>query len=127
MAVDAVGHLPTLKFWLEWGGGCLWPTDPDTSARWGYPVEVSRLGLMPDLVQRLEALETWHDTALNWEYPAGQFPLWGQAECDRFYGEVLAIHRELVAALADRFTVDLAQDHYVGQPIASREVPASSG
>jgi hypothetical protein len=91
-----------LRFFFEWGGGCLWPGN-DASYRELElgPYDVLNpcpLPLSAETLERCRRMGEWHDTSLNWDCPPDPGP-WRQSECDRFnvaVGELLAeIQRQL--------------------------------
>src|SRR5690348_1620283 len=69
-----VGPRYVVRLMFEWGGGCLWGGNRATNEAFDVgPIE-DRLPLSPDTRRRLEALSSWHDGALNWEYPPDPSP-----------------------------------------------------
>ena len=96
-----------LRFFFDWGAGCLWAGDKATTDRFGYgPLESppSPLPISDSLLTQCEALSRWHDTALNWEYPPDPGP-WRQDECDRFNLAVRALLEELRRCLQPDFEI----------------------
>lgn len=91
-----------LRYFFEWGGGCLWPGDD--AARRDFDLgpydllDPCPLPLSLAILVRCRELAEWHDTSLNWDYPPDPGP-WRQPECNRFNAaaaELLAdIRREL--------------------------------
>jgi hypothetical protein len=68
---------------FAWGGGCLWcGNDAARDAFDVGPVE-DRLALSAGTRKRLEELSVWHDTALDWDDPAGP-SAWTPDEDARF-------------------------------------------
>ncbi|WP_203925038.1 hypothetical protein [Rugosimonospora africana] len=68
-------------------GGLLWMASLADRARWGQPVDLTRLPISADLRDELIRLVTWYDTSLNWDYPPDPGP-WCESECERFNGSV---------------------------------------
>lgn len=78
-----------LPLMLELGGGCLWCLNNAAFKQFDAgPVE-DRLGLTPQIKERLQQLTEWHDTSLNWEYPPDPGP-WTKQQYDEF--DVAALH-----------------------------------
>jgi hypothetical protein len=92
-----VGHGKyILRFFFEWGGGCLWTGNEPAKQDFGYGpldlLEPCPLALSAATLAECVRLAEWHDTSLNWDYPPEAGP-WRQAECDRFNasaGQLLA-------------------------------------
>lgn len=107
-----VGVVPTerprLRYWFEWGGGCLWAANDAARRRWVSMVDYDDLPLSPAIRRRIEALEKWHDTALDWDNPPGPSP-WSPAERARFDRASRELYDQIVAALEGAFDVDYAQ------------------
>ena len=97
-----------LRFFFEWGGGCLWPGND--AARWDFDfgpfdlLEPCPLPLSAAVRERCRKLAEWHDTSLNWEYPPdpGQ---WRQPECDRFNAAAAELLAEIRRELGPAFSV----------------------
>jgi hypothetical protein len=71
-------------------------------------VDYDDLPLSPAIRRRIEALEKWHDTALDWDNPPGPSP-WSPAERARFDRASRELYDQIVAALEGAFDVDYAQ------------------
>lgn len=97
----------TIRLMFEWGGGSLWPGDADARARYDVGPLDDVLGLPGDLHARMEALSARHDTALNWDDPAGP-GMWTPAEEAVFAADAEALHRDLAAWLGPDVTLVLA-------------------
>jgi hypothetical protein len=69
------------RFFFEYGGGCLWGSDPATKAEFGYLASPEELPLSKETLARIELLELQFETSLNWDYPMDPCP-WRQPECD---------------------------------------------
>lgn len=116
-----------LRFWLEWGGGCLWPGDDAARAALGSgPLDLGLRGVdghadeAPALVLP-EALVAWrdrltaeHDTALNPLYPPDP-SLWSAAKCARFNAGMDAFVAALRVALPEHDIRD-EQPRYTEDP-----------
>ena len=106
---------PRLKYWYEWcTESPLWPTDRKTSDLYGYPVDLSKIGLHEQLIEEIKKTSQWHDTDFNWEFPGAPF-LWKQKECDRFTEEITKIHSLIVGDIGDRFEIEFPEP-YVEDP-----------
>ena len=65
-----------IRLMFEWGGGSLWCGNEAASRKFDVgPVE-DKLPLSNAVLERLNALSQWHDTALDREYPPDPSP-WG--------------------------------------------------
>ena len=93
-----------IRLMFEWGGGSLWCGNEAASRKFDVgPVE-DKLPLSNTVLERLNALSQWHDTALNWEYPPDPGP-WDPDEYAKFEAEALAFLSELQAELGPDFEV----------------------
>lgn len=93
-----------IRLMFEWGGGSLWCGNEAASKKFDVgPVE-DKLLLSNTVLERLNALSQWHDTALNWEYPPDPGP-WSPDEYAKFEAEALAFLSELQAELGPDFEV----------------------
>jgi hypothetical protein len=107
-----------LRFFLEWGDGCLWAGDDAAQAEFGYgplDTEDGTLPLSPQTWARCQELAAWHDTSLNAVYPPDPGP-WRQSECDRFNEAVKHLLPAVRAELGDRFEVINRQPEVVEDP-----------
>ena len=125
-----------LRFFCEWGGGCLWPGNDAVRHDFGLGpydlLDPCPLPLSAATRERCARLTEWHDTSLNWDYPPDPGP-WRQAECDRFNAaasELLAdIRQELgtgfeVVNDQDPVAEDPDLDAYLADPKGFRRKPA---
>ncbi|WP_272991200.1 hypothetical protein [Spongiibacter tropicus] len=93
-----------IRLMFEWGGGSLWCGNQAAARKFDVgPVE-DKLPLSNTVLERLNALSQWHDTALNWEYPPDPGP-WGPDEYAKFEAEALAFLSELQTELGPDFEV----------------------
>ena len=86
-----------LRLMFEWRGGTLWADDEATFERFDVGAIEDMLGLPSDLLERLEALSLWHDTALDWDDPGGPSP-WTADEGARFDAAAEAMRADLERA-----------------------------
>lgn len=93
-----------VRLMFEWGGGCIWCGNDAALERFDVgPIE-EKISLSEATLQELETLSTWHDKALNWEYPPDPSP-WSQAEFKEFEKAALAMRAKLQAELGASFEV----------------------
>lgn len=93
-----------IRLMFEWGGGCLWAGNDAAYRAFDVgPIE-DRLPLSPGTLERLEELSVWHDTALNWDDPAGPGP-WLPEEEARFEAAARQMLRALRDELGSEFEV----------------------
>ena len=101
-ACDAPRYVVRLMF--EWGGGCLWCGNDAARDAFDVGDIEDRLPLSPATRRRLEELSVWHDTALDWDDPAGPSP-WPPEEDARFDAAALQMLAVLRAELGPDFEV----------------------
>ena len=93
-----------VRLMFEWGGGCIWCGNDAALERFDVgPIE-EKLLLSAATLRELEELSSWHDKALNWEYPPDPGP-WGADEYASFDQKALALSVELQAELGSDFEV----------------------
>jgi hypothetical protein len=121
-----------LRFFCEWGNGCLWPEndvmheDPDLGP---YDCrEPCPLPLSAEILRRCWELRQWHDGSLNWDYPPDPGP-WRQEECERFNAAVFQLLDDLRRELGPEYLVlnqqrplaeDPDLDAYLADPVGFR-------
>jgi hypothetical protein len=94
-----------IRLMFEWGGGTLWcGNDAARDAFDVGPIE-DVLPISPGLRERLEELSVWHDTALDWDDPAGPSP-WPSGEDARFDAAAAEILERVRTELGPDFTVE---------------------
>ena len=107
-----------LRFFFEWGGGCLWGGDDVTFREFDIGpydlIDPCPLPLSIATLERCRFLAEWHDASLNWDYPPDPGP-WRQPECDRFNADVQLLLAEIRRELGPEFQVvdqqvELAED-----------------
>lgn len=97
-------NLYTIRLMFEWGGGCIWCGNDAALERFGVgPIE-ERLSLSEETLRELGILSTWHDKALNWDYPPDPSP-WSQEEFEDFEAAALAMRAKLQTELGVCFEV----------------------
>ena len=93
-----------IRLMFEWGSGCLWCGNEAARATFDVgPIE-DRLPLSVTTRQRLIELTQWHDTSLNWNYPADPGP-WTTEEYGKFEAAAKEILARIQAELGSDFTV----------------------
>ncbi|WP_240221588.1 hypothetical protein [Rheinheimera hassiensis] len=93
-----------VRLMFEWGGGCIWCGNDAALEKFDVgPIE-EKISLSEATLQELDILSTWHDKALNWEYPPDPSP-WSQAEFKEFEAAALAMRAKLQAELGPGFEV----------------------
>jgi hypothetical protein len=108
----------TLRFFFEWGGGCLWPGNDTAYTDFGYgPLDMAdtKLPLSVETIRRCGELAAWHDTSLNQSYPPDPGP-WRQPECNRFNEAVMLLLATVRAELGYRFEVTNQQPEAIEDP-----------
>lgn len=94
----------SIRLMFEWGGGSLWCGNDAALKEFDVgPIE-DKLPLSNAMLERLNALSQWHDTALNWDYPPDLGP-WGPDECEKFETEVLTFLSDLQTELGPEFEI----------------------
>lgn len=90
---------------FEWRGGCLWSGNDTARAAFDVDYAEDRLPLSDQTRRRLEELSVWHDTALDWDDPAGPSP-WTREEAERFDRAAREALETIRAELGPDFHVD---------------------
>ncbi|WP_025131381.1 hypothetical protein [Pseudomonas sp. PH1b] len=93
-----------LHLLFEWGGGTLWSANDTARAclRPG-PVE-EQLPIDPTILEQLNALSQWHDSALDWADPLAPSP-WTAQEQAHFDQAALALVQLLEVELGSDYEV----------------------
>jgi hypothetical protein len=89
---------------FEWGGGCLWCGNDAARDRFGVGNIEDALPLSQETRDQLETLTEWHDTALDWDDPAGPSP-WTPSERAAFEVAALKMRERIQAELGPDFQV----------------------
>src|SRR5438132_2929084 len=109
----------TLRFFFEWGGGCLWPGNDAAYRDFAFgPYDLLRpcpLPLSAETLERCRQTAEWYDTSLNWDYPPDPGP-WRQSECERFNEAVRHLLATIRAELGGQFEVIDQQPRAVEDP-----------
>ncbi len=108
-----------LRFFFEWGGGCLWPGNEDAYQDLGLGpydlLDPCPLPLSVATLERCWRMAEWHDTSLNWDYPPEPGP-WRQPECDRFNSAVAELLVTIRGELGTKFQVIDKQNEVAEDP-----------
>lgn len=96
--------VPTARFFFDAGSGTLLWAAPEDQAEWGYPVDLDRLPVGPELRAALVELVDRYDTSLNWDYPPDPGP-WSDAENERFNADVRRVLARLRAELGTAWKI----------------------
>jgi len=109
-----------LRYFFDFGGGCLWAANKDAQDRFDYCVDLNCLSLTAETIKTADALGAWFDRSLNWEYPPDPGP-WRQEECDRFNkatDELLSVMRTEFDIVNEqkRMAEDPDLDAYLANP-----------
>jgi hypothetical protein len=109
----------TVRFFFEWGGGCLWAGNDATRRDFDLGpydlLDPCPLPLSAATLRRCRELAEWHDTALNQDYALDPSP-WRQPECDRFNEAARLLLAAVRDELGDRFEVVDRQPEAVEDP-----------
>ena len=93
-----------LRLMFEWRGGCLWCGNDAARAAFDVGHVEDRLPLSAETLRRLEELSVWHDTALDWDDPAGPSP-WTEEESARFDRAAEDVLARIRAELGSDFVI----------------------
>ena len=93
-----------MNFWLEYGGHCLWSSNPESNAKYGYAVNHENLPLSAETHNILDALEQEYQTSLDWEYPPNPSP-WTDEHKKDFIRRANEAYHRIVAELGENYEV----------------------
>ena len=96
-----------LRFFIEWGGNCLWPdvSDKDTYVKFNVgPLAPENLGVSPELCSELDALVEEYQTALDWEDPPAPSP-WSDEHFSDFYQRLCRVYVKLCKELENDYEI----------------------
>jgi hypothetical protein len=94
-----------LRLMFEWGGGCLWGRNAAVTQTFGVGHVEDLLPLTDETRARMEELSIFHDTALDWNDPAGPSP-WTPDDVARFDRAALELLERIRAEVGPEFQVD---------------------
>lgn len=94
-----------IRLMFEWGGGCLWCGNDAARDRFDVGDIEDRLPLSAENRERLAELSAWHDTALDWDDPAGPSP-WTPDDDVRFDAAASEVLERIRAELGPEFQVE---------------------
>src|SRR5262249_20406678 len=119
-----------LRFFFEWGGGCLWAGNEAAVRDFGFgPLDLREpcpLSLSAVTLSECQPLAGWHDTSLNWDYPPNPGP-WRQHECDRFNAETARLLTAIQSELGPAFQVIDKQGQCTEDPNLDRYLADPKG
>ena len=94
-----------MRFFFDWGSRvCLWANSKETEEEYDYPIDALLLPISDELKVFLDKLIYWHDEALNWDDPAGDF-LWTQKQIEKFKEAAKDGYNKLCAELAPDYEI----------------------
>jgi hypothetical protein len=93
-----------IRFFFEYGGGCLWGGDERTIEEYGYPIKLEILPLKKSTLDHLKKLETLFQSSLNWDDPASVSP-WSKEESIAFKNQAEQVLISLKAELHEKFEI----------------------
>ncbi|GLV60203.1 hypothetical protein KDH_70250 [Dictyobacter sp. S3.2.2.5] len=93
-----------IRYWFEWAAECFWSVNDAARERFGYAIIPEALPLSAQTIELVNELISWHDHALNWEYPPDPGP-WRQEECDRFNQAARNLLATIRQELGEQFEV----------------------
>ena len=93
-----------LRYFFDYGCGCLWSANDAANAQYGYHVEPSDLPLSSETVLEANRIGTWFDQSLNWGYPPDPGP-WRREECDRFNRSTVELLAKIRQELGSEFEI----------------------
>ena len=124
-----------LRFFCEWGAGCLWPGNEAAYQDFELGpydlLEPCPLPLSVEVLRRCREVDEWHRGSLNWNYPPDPGP-WRQLECDQFNAAVVDLLAAIRGELGPQFEVidklgELTEDpdlnSYLADPKGFRRKP----
>lgn len=93
-----------LALMFEWGGGCLWCLNDAARQQFNVgPIE-KEVGLPIKIIEQMQKLTEWHDSALNWEHPLDPGP-WQRAEYEAFDIAALEMLKEVKICLGAKYRI----------------------
>lgn len=96
-----------LRLLFDAGSGVLaWSGNPETEARFDYPIETEELGLPPDLAEEMLRLIADYDAAFDWDDPGRVLEGAKKAEALRTEAALVERLRALAPKLRDALGPD---------------------
>ena len=93
------------RFMFDPGSGtCLWSTDDRTRAKYGYPIDHSRLYLSPELASELDQLIARFDRSIDWSDPGGP-GAWNASDELSFREDAATVLERLRQELAPEWSI----------------------
>lgn len=107
-------------------GGCLWPSDDITWAKFGPgPVDAQpEVGLPDGLLRRIRELDTLFPESLDWDDPGGP-SVWTSEDWEHFKMHVDTLYEDIVVALGPGFAVTHKHDFYPSPCLEIAEIDYS--
>ena len=93
-----------LRFFFEWGGYCLWSANDEARNKYGYPIEPSKLPLSKETLEKIKNMESWYQTALDWNDPGGPSP-WTREENEKFGREAKTLLEKIISELGEDYEI----------------------
>lgn len=98
-----------IKFWIDFGGECLWGVNEKARAKYGYPVDINDLAVSNELKKEIEKMCNDHDSYVLDEAEDGKE--WNKEEQKRFIEEVeRPIFDKLKKELGDEYHLIFDED-----------------
>ncbi len=111
---------------FEWRGGCLWACNAAARARFPAIPADDALPLPGALRAELDRMSRWHDTALDWNDPAGSSP-WSAEDFRRFDAAAHDLRDRIAAHLGPGFAVTYSIADRDKAMLDASAVPGQSG
>ncbi|MBB6632620.1 hypothetical protein [Cohnella thailandensis] len=93
-----------IRFFFEYGGGCLWGVDERTKEKFGYYINPEDLPLSKETIDLINELEIKYQTSLDWEYPPNPSP-WSKQEIILFKTNLETLIMKIKNELIEEFEV----------------------
>ena len=93
-----------LSFWFEHGGECLWSKNEKAREKFGYPVNSKKLPLSQECIKRIEELNKWYSTYLDWDNPSSGC-MWSASEKIKFLENADNLYDVIISELGDEYLV----------------------
>jgi hypothetical protein len=93
-----------MRFFFDFGAGCLWSTNEPTRERFGYAVRIEELPDSQNTVLLAKELADRFMDSLNWDYPPDPGP-WRQSECDAFNRATAELLKNIRSEVGEEFEI----------------------